>query len=146
MRTRLSENAPVVMPHYRTGRASLAPAPRVDSGFTKNPPGDGMNLIERAKNILITPRTEWDAIAADATPTAQLITMYVLPLAAVAAVAGFIGQVFVGMSAPLIGTYRVGMVTGVIGLVFSLVMSVVMVFVVGFIADALATSFGGTKN
>lgn len=105
-----------------------------------------MNLIERAKNILITPKTEWDAIAADATPTPQLITMYVLPLAAVAAVAAFIGQVFVGMSAPLVGTYRVGMVAGVIGLVFSLVMAVVMVFVVGFIADALAPSFGGTKN
>ena len=58
-----------------------------------------MNLIERAKNILLTPKTEWDAIAADATPTQQLIIMYVLPLAAVAAIASFIGQVFIGVSA-----------------------------------------------
>lgn len=105
-----------------------------------------MKLVERAKNILLTPKTEWDAIAADATPTKDLIVTYVLPLAAVAAVAAFIGQVFVGVSAPFVGTVRIGIVAGLIGLIFSLVMAVAMVFVVGFIADALAPSFGGTKN
>jgi hypothetical protein len=105
-----------------------------------------MNLIERVKNILISPKTEWDVIAADPTPTAGLVTGYVLPLAAVAAVAAFIGQVFIGVSLGFMGAYKVGMVAGLIGLVFSLVMSVVMVFVVGFIADALAPTFGGTKN
>jgi MFS family permease len=105
-----------------------------------------MNLIERAKNILITPKTEWDVIAADPTPTPALITTYVLPLAAVAAVAAFIGQVFIGVSLGFMGSYKVPLLTGLIGLVFSVVMSVVMVFVVGFIADALAPTFGGTKN
>lgn len=105
-----------------------------------------MKLVDRAKNVLLTPKTEWDAIAADTTPTKDLIITYVLPLAAVAAVAAFIGQVFVGVSAPFVGTVRIGIVAGLIGLVFSLVMAVAMVFVVGFIADALAPSFGGTKN
>lgn len=105
-----------------------------------------MNLVDRAKNILLTPKTEWDAIAADATPTQKLIVGYVLPLAAVAAVATFIGQVFVGASVPFMGTVRIGIVSGLVGLVFSLVMAVVMVFVVGFIADALAPSFGGQKS
>jgi len=67
-----------------------------------------MKLVDRAKNILLTPKTEWDAIAADTTPTKDLILTYVLPLAAVAAVAAFIGQVFVGVSAPLIGTVMLG--------------------------------------
>ncbi len=105
-----------------------------------------MNLVERAKNILVTPKTEWDAIAADATPTQGLIVGYVLPLAAVAAVAAFIGQVFVGVSTGFFGTMRVGGVAGLVGLVFSLVMAVAMVFLLGFIADALAPSFGGQKN
>src|SRR5687768_9312161 len=105
-----------------------------------------MNLVERAKNILITPKTEWDAIAADATPTQGLIVGYVLPLAAVAAVAAFIGQVFVGVSMGFMGTMRIGLVAGLVGLVFSLVMAVAMVFLIGFIADALAPSFGGQKN
>ena len=105
-----------------------------------------MNLVERAKNILITPKTEWDAIAADATPTQGLIVGYVLPLAAVAAVAAFIGQVFVGVSTGFFGTMRIGLVAGIVGLVFSLVMAVAMVFLIGFLADALAPSFGGQKN
>jgi len=105
-----------------------------------------MKLVDRAKNILVTPKTEWEAIAADTTPTKDLIVGYVLPLAAVAAVAAFLGQVFIGVSAPFVGTVRIGIVAGLVGLVFSLVMAVVMVFVVGFIADALAPSFGGTKN
>ena len=105
-----------------------------------------MNLVDRAKKILLTPKTEWDAIAADPTPTQQLVVGYVLPLAEVAAVAAFIGQVFVGVSTFIAGTVRIGMVAGLVGLVFAIVMAVVMVFVVGFIADALAPSFGGQKN
>lgn len=105
-----------------------------------------MNLVDRVKKILLTPKTEWDVIAGEATPTQQLIVGYVLPLAAVAAVAAFIGQVVIGVSVPLMGTVRFGIVAGLIGLVMSVVMAVVMVFVVGLIADALAPSFGGQKN
>jgi len=105
-----------------------------------------MNIVDRVKKILLTPKTEWDVIAAESTPTQQLVVGYVLPLAAVAAVAAFIGQVVIGVSMPIIGTVRFGLVAGLIGLVMSVVMAVVMVFVVGLIADALAPSFGGQKN
>jgi len=33
-----------------------------------------MSLVDRVKNILVTPKTEWDVIAAESTPTAGLIT------------------------------------------------------------------------
>ena len=105
-----------------------------------------MNLVDRAKKIIVSPKTEWDVIAAEATPNQQLIVGYVLPLAAVSAVAAFIGQVLVGVSVPFLGTVKTGFLAGIVGLVFTLVMAVVMVFVVGFIADALAPSFGGQKN
>ena len=105
-----------------------------------------MKLIDRAKNIIVTPKTEWDAIAADPTPTGALVTGYVLPLAAVAAIASFIGLVFIGQSLGPLGTVRLGIGAGLAGLVFNLAMSVAMVFVVGFIVDALAPTFGGTKN
>jgi hypothetical protein len=105
-----------------------------------------MKLIDRAKNIIVTPKTEWDAIAADTTPTGALITGYVLPLAAVAAIASFIGLVFVGQSLGPLGSVRLGIGAGLAALIFNLAMSVVMVFVVGFIVDALAPTFGGTKN
>ena len=105
-----------------------------------------MKLIERARNIVVSPKTEWDAIAADPTPTRALITGYVLPLAAVAAVAAFIGIVFIGQSLGPLGTVRMPVVAGLVGLVFQLAMAVAMVFLLGFIIDALAPTFGGQKN
>jgi hypothetical protein len=105
-----------------------------------------MNLVDRAKKIIVSPKTEWDVISAETTPNQQLVVGYVLPLAAVAAVAAFLGQVFIGVSVPFLGTIKTGFVAGLMGLVFTLVLAVVMVFVVGFIADALAPSFGGQKN
>ncbi len=106
-----------------------------------------MNLIDRAKNILVTPKTEWDAIAADPTPTGALVTGYVLPLAAVAAIAEFIGVVFLGSRMGEFGTIRLWIpVTLAMLMIFNIVMAVVMVFVVGFIIDALAPTFGGQKN
>jgi len=54
-----------------------------------------MNLIDRVKNILLTPKTEWEVIKAESTPQKEIITGYVLPLAAVSAVCGFLGTLFV---------------------------------------------------
>lgn len=105
-----------------------------------------MQLIDRAKNIIVTPKTEWEAIAADPTPTATIVTGYVLPLAAVAAVAGFIGMCLVGMSLPFLGTYRMGIGWGLALAIYNVVMAVVFVYVVGFIIDALAPTFGAQKN
>lgn len=105
-----------------------------------------MQLVDRAKNIVVSPKTEWEAIAADPTPTAKVITGYVLPLAAVAAIAGFIGMSLVGMSLPFLGTYRMGIGWGLALAIYNVIMAVVFVYVIGFIVDALAPTFGGEKN
>ncbi|HET7728540.1 MAG TPA: Yip1 family protein [Usitatibacter sp.] len=105
-----------------------------------------MALIDRVKNMMMTPKTEWDVVAAEPTQPADLVKGYVLPLAAVAAVAGFIGAVVVGTNVPMMGTVRVSVVGGLIGAIMQLVMAVVMVFVMGFIIDALAPTFGAQKS
>ena len=63
-----------------------------------------MALVDRVKNILLTPKTEWEVIERETTPTASLITGYVLPLAGVAALATFIGYCLVGTTLPFVGT------------------------------------------
>ncbi|MGZ5083391.1 MAG: Yip1 family protein [Usitatibacter sp.] len=105
-----------------------------------------MGLVDRVKNIIITPKSEWDVIAAEATPPKSIVTGYVLPLAAVSAVAGFIGMCFVGVSTPFTGTIRIGIGWGLAQLLYHLIMAVVMVFVLGFIIDALAPTFGAQKS
>ncbi|HUP29907.1 MAG TPA: Yip1 family protein [Usitatibacter sp.] len=105
-----------------------------------------MTLIDRARNMLLTPKTEWDVVAAETTPQGQVITGYVLPLAAVAAIAGFIGAVVIGTSVPLLGTVRASIVGGIVTAILQLVVAVLSVFLMGFIIDALAPTFGAQKN
>ena len=106
-----------------------------------------MDIVTRAKNICLTPNTEWEAIAAEPTPPGTLITQYVVPLAAIGAVAGFIGGSLVGTSFGFgMGTYRVPLVTGLTFAIVSFVMAIVGCFVLSLIINALAPSFGGTKD
>src|SRR5262245_30758105 len=105
-----------------------------------------MNLVERAKNICLTPATEWPAISQESIPNATVITSYVVPLAAASAVAGFVGGSVIGRTLPFIGTYRVPLVTGVGLAVFTVVMAVIGVYLVSLIIDALAPSFGAQKD
>ena len=104
-----------------------------------------MGLVDRAKNIIVTPKTEWAAVAADTTPDSQLIVGYVVPLAALAAVCGFIGMSLIGAGLGMFGIH-VGFVWGLALAAYQFVMAIVMVYVLAFIIDALAGSFGAQKG
>jgi Yip1 domain len=105
-----------------------------------------MAIVDRIKNICLAPKTEWPVIAEETASAGSLITGYVAPLAAIGAVAGFIGGSIVGTSLPFIGTYRVPLVTGLVMAVFTFVMAIVGVFLLSIIINALAPNFGGAKN
>lgn len=104
-----------------------------------------MNLVDRAKNILLQPRTEWAVIAAEPHTVQELYTSYVMVLAAIPAVASFIGWSLVGVGV-LGTTYRVPITAGVVHLVLSYVLNLAWVYVLALIIDALAPNFGGEKN
>ena len=103
-----------------------------------------MNLIDRAKNIIIAPNKEWDLIAIETPDTGKVITGYVLPLAGMAAIAAFIGYGFIGVS--VFGNRVIGMNWGLYQALSILIGALVSVFVCAFVIDALAPSFGSEKN
>ncbi|MCL6495251.1 MAG: YIP1 family protein [Ignavibacterium sp.] len=105
-----------------------------------------MNLFERAKNILVSPKTEWEVIKNEQSTVADLFTKYALILALIPAVAGFIGQSFVGISLGPFGSFKVPIVNGLIYAVLYYVLSLAGIYLVAFIVDALAPSFGATKD
>lgn len=105
-----------------------------------------MNLVDRAKNICLSPATEWPVIEQEATPAATLIPSYVVPLAGVSAAASFIGSSLVGQSLSIFGTYRVPIASGLSMAIFTFAMAIVSVFVVSAIITALAPSFGANKD
>jgi hypothetical protein len=105
-----------------------------------------MDIVTRAKNICLTPTTEWPVIAAEPTAPSALITEYVVPLAAIGAVAGFIGGSLIGTSMGFLGTYRTPLVMGLTLALYLFVMTIVACFIVSLIVNALAPTFGGEKN
>ena len=105
-----------------------------------------MNLVERVKAILLTPKSEWLVIAREPGDANYLFMNYVAILAAIPAVCGFIGMSIIGISLPVVGTVRVGIVSGLASAIVQYLLAFVMVYVMGLIIDALAPTFGGQKN
>ncbi len=105
-----------------------------------------MNLVDRAKNILLQPKQEWVVIEAETTDTKTLYTSYAMILAAIPAVAGFIGASIIGYGSLLGVSFRVPIAQGLAGMVVSYALALGGVYVLALIIDALAPNFGGTKN
>ena len=105
-----------------------------------------MNLVERVKNILLQPGEEWPVIAGEATDIKALFVFYAVPLAAIPALAGWLGRSLIGVSVPLLGTYRTPLAAGLGFAIVTYVLALLGVFAVGLIVDALAPTFGGEKN
>jgi hypothetical protein len=103
------------------------------------------SIIDRAKAIILTPKDEWAKIAAEGTPQGDILKGYVLPLAAIGPVAGFIGGQVFGYGA-LGFSYKPGLVWSLSTAIITFVLSIVAVFVLTFIADQLAPKFGGVSN
>lgn len=104
-------------------------------------------LIDRARNILTQPRAEWEAIAAEPATPKELYRNYVVPLAAIGPVCSIIGNSLVGMTVPIVGLhYRVPLGQSIAYAVLDYVLTLVGVYVIALIIDALAPTFGGTKD
>lgn len=104
---------------------------------------DIAKIVERIKNILLTPGSEWPAIAADPAPAASIYQGHVLLLAAVSAVAGWLAWAFVGSVANAFGF---GSNFFLVSAILSFVLTFAAVFVSAWLAATLAPNFGGNKD
>ncbi len=104
-----------------------------------------MNLVDRVKNLLLSPAKEWEVIKGESWTTADLFTKYAIIMAAIPVVAGFLGYSFFGISYGF-GSIKLGFGASLTWAILTYILSLVGVFVLGFIIDALAPSFGSTKD
>jgi|CXWL01.1.fsa_nt_gi hypothetical protein len=107
-----------------------------------DPTTGAAGIIDRVKNILMTPAAEWARIRNEDTALAQLLTGYIVPLAAVSALAAVIGTFwitgfFFGGSA---------LITVVVGALIQVGVAALGVFVWGWLINALAPNFGAEQN
>lgn len=103
------------------------------------------SIIERAKNIILSPDTEWDKIDGEQTTIQRLYTEYVAILAAIPSIAGALGGLIFGYGGM---GYHIRMsVGGAISYALSTyVMALVGVAIIALIIEALAPTFGATKD
>lgn len=105
-----------------------------------------MSIVDRAKNILLTPSEEWNKIDQEPADIGRLYAGYIMPLAAIGPVASVIGMSMVGMSFMGGGTFRVPLDSALAYAAVSYALSLAGVFILALVIDALAPTFAGTKS
>jgi hypothetical protein len=95
-------------------------------------------LIARVKAIMLTPQAEWLEIAREPGEPAVLFLRYVAPLAAIPALARFIGSSLIGGYTPV--------VFGLVGAVVFWLMTFGVVYVLAFVIEMLGPRFGGRRD
>ncbi|UIJ45067.1 YIP1 family protein [Sphingomonas cannabina] len=101
-------------------------------------------IIDRIKNILLSPKPEWDRIDAEPMTEKGIFTGWVLPLAAIGPVAGLIGSQLFGYGYGVV--FKPSLLGSLSFAIVCYVLAVIGVWVLAKIVDWLAPNFGGTRN
>ena len=101
--------------------------------------------LARVKSILLSPRTEWPVIDAEAATVRGIYRDYLVWLAAIPAIAGFIGLSVIGVGGFGV-TFRVPLLQGLMNAMLGMAMMLATVWVMAWIVDALAPRFQARKD
>jgi hypothetical protein len=93
-------------------------------------------IVDRVKNILLSPKTEWPVIDGESGDTKEVFT-YVAILAAIPAVFGILAGLFI-----LPGALPILIVSAILGYLLAFA----VVYLIAFIIDALAPTFNSEKH
>ncbi len=104
-----------------------------------------VGLVDRIKNILLSPKTEWPVIEAEPNSVGSIYKSYVIPLAALSALASFLAFGVLGYS---IGPFAIKTTIGsaLTTALLTFLVSLAVVYIIAMIVNALAPTFDGQKN
>jgi len=103
-------------------------------------------IIRDIRDLIVNPVQTFERLDAEETTQSQLTKSMLLYLAAIPAVAGFIGRVIIGHSVPFVGYYHVPFFAGLLWSVLMFVLGVAIVYLIAFIINGLVGSFGGERS
>ena len=105
-----------------------------------------MDVVARAKNIILNPVKEWEVIKTESISTGEMFTKYAMILAAIPAIAGFIGDSLVGRPS-LMGVHaRTPLANGLSFAILLYLFSLGGVYLLAYVIDVLAPNFGAQKD
>jgi hypothetical protein len=103
-----------------------------------------MKIIDRVKNIIVSPATEWVAIDQESSSLQQLVITYLIPLSLLGTAATFIRWGFMGVS--LLSIHLGGITWGISFAIEFLVRIILGAIITTYVVDALAPTFKSEKN
>ena len=103
-----------------------------------------MDIINRVKNVLVSPKSEWPVIEAENTPHMKVCTNYVVILALIPAIAAFIGYGLIGYR--VLGVHFGSISWGIRQAIMLYVSMVGSVYLTAFVIDLLASTFNAKKD
>jgi hypothetical protein len=102
-------------------------------------------ILGRVQRLLLSPASEWDAIAGEDANVQRIYMNYVGPLLIVSALAAAIGMSVIGINYGL-GTFRVPAGSALTQAILQVVLGAAGVYITGIVINALAPQFGGTQD
>jgi len=103
-------------------------------------------IIQRARALLVSPRTEWPVIAAEPATVQGLYREYIMILAAIPPICQFVKTSILGYAWHGFRIYRLGVGAGLTAAIVEYVISLLGVYVLAVIIEALAPNFAGESN
>jgi len=98
-----------------------------------------MSLVERARNILFTPKTEWIVIAGETATVGSLLTSYVVPLAMIPVLVVVVKGILWSGGMFLMRYF-------IIAAIGSFIKTILAYIITTYVVDLLAVNFGSEKN
>jgi hypothetical protein len=103
-----------------------------------------MEIVNRIKSILVSPKKEWQTIEAENEPHMKVFTSYVVPLALIPALAAFVGYGLIGYSA--LGHHVSSASWGFRQAIVQYAAMLGGTYSTAFVINALAENFGAKKD
>lgn len=107
-----------------------------------------MDIVQRAKAVILSPAAEWRAIEPESGDSAYLFANYVAFLAAIPPVCEFLRRHVFGWRGPRFGFHhhQAGFFGGLFGALIHWLIAFVVVYVMAIVIDGLAPTFSAQKN
>lgn len=103
-------------------------------------------IYEQVKDLVFKPKQTWETINGETKTEQQLVISHLMPLAAIPAVAFFIGYSILGVRIPFAGVYRMAWWQSLLTALIGYVVTVATVWLLGFIISQIAPWFGASQN
>ncbi len=113
---------------------------------TAAPGGPAPPLLERMKNILLSPRSEWTRIAGESSSIGELYARYALPLLIGVALISLVHLSVVGTTTLFGGTMRLPLTVGLTSALVTVIGGAIGLAFVSVIINILAPSFGAQRE